>query len=76
MIHGINLDAEISDEEEAQSPRTTTPVQSQPSLLFGDPADYEKMDPVKRETLTQKMMSKWGKWANKNTNPLVKKRRK
>jgi len=76
MIHGINLDAQ---DGEQVTTSTTQPVSNdnQPALLFGDPAAYDKMSPEKRDELSQKMMSKWSKWAGKDKNPLsVRKKKK
>jgi len=77
MIHGINLDAQDGEQVTTSTVQTTVSNDNQPALLFGDPAAYSKMSPEKRDELTQKMMSKWSKWAGKDKNPLsVRKKKK
>jgi hypothetical protein len=82
MIHGINLDGEIPQEDEDEDADFENevvkpkPIKRQSPLMFGDPAEYAKMDPEKCEELTNKMMNKWSKWAGKGTHPLGQRKRK
>lgn len=80
MIHGINLDGKISEENDDDDFENETvkakPMQRQSPLMFGDPNDYKKMSPEQSEELTNKMMKKWSKWAGTGTNPLGQRKRK
>lgn len=48
--------------EPADAPQSDFPKPNKDNLLFGDPADYDKMTPAEREEKTQKMMAHWGRW--------------
>ena len=60
VLHGAN--PEELENKEYDSVKTT-----KDNLLFGDPADYAKMDETKRKELSEKMKRKFFAWAgNKN----------
>ena len=65
ILHGAKFD---EDEEHIfkEPPTEETPD----GFKFGDPKDYEKMNPEEREKLTQKMMRMHKKWAGQKTVPL------
>lgn len=61
-LQGIELDGESSEKEGSNSNHVSSGKETS-QLLFGDPADYEKMSDKKREDLTNKMLAKHKSWA-------------
>ena len=51
-LNGIDLDKELTKVEPQQTSKPT----KQNNFMFGDPAEYEKMNEKERESLTKKMM--------------------
>jgi hypothetical protein len=67
-IHGIDLDASAKDKGGSKTqPKTVSrpSTQSSSPMLFGDPAQYEKMSQQEREELTQKMLKHWQPFGQK-----------
>ena len=60
-LQGIELDGE--NNKEGSDSNHVSSVKETSQLLFGDPADYEKMSDKKREELTDKMLAKHKSWA-------------
>ena len=55
-VNGIDLDKELD-----VAPQQTPTAKKQANFLFGDPAEYEKLNNKDRDSLTQKMMSHFKK---------------
>ena len=75
-MQGVDLDKdkeEVSDGSEPVRKKSKSKLKNQP-LLFGDPAQYDKMSEQERQELTKKMMSKWGQWAGNSPLEATKKR--
>jgi hypothetical protein len=64
ILHGAKFD---DDKQPFKEP----PTEGAPKgFMFGDPKEYNKMNPEEREELTQKMMGMHKRWAGRKTVPL------